>query len=260
MSFLIYFTIEGGGLSFFTFLGGNVTKEERDTRGEKARPPYLLSFSFSSSSIHCHVHLREQSWLFIRNLHLMLTIPFASLSPTNTHHRHTQKTMSIIFPAVTNMPTILYFFLLFFLIISLNDNARSSARVLGGAGGAGEENNHFYLQVGAWTLPSPIFSSQFFKFSNKLMIVLYLQNNAYHKISVTTTTTVSDNAADASGTGGRQDLENAVEKGSAGSYSWSVPRQKDGDKHPGFNLDYSAPKTHPPSHNWRRRRRRINGS
>jgi hypothetical protein len=29
-----------------------------------------------------------------------------------------------------------------------------------------------------------------------------------------------------------------------------VPQKKRGERHPGFNLDYSPPKTHPPSHNW----------
>ncbi|KAK9910867.1 hypothetical protein M0R45_034806 [Rubus argutus] len=34
------------------------------------------------------------------------------------------------------------------------------------------------------------------------------------------------------------------------SVSWLVPRKKRGiRKQPGFNLDYSPPKTHPPSHN-----------
>ncbi|XVF33532.1 hypothetical protein REPUB_Repub17cG0176800 [Reevesia pubescens] len=33
------------------------------------------------------------------------------------------------------------------------------------------------------------------------------------------------------------------------SVSWRVPHRKRGKKHPGFNLDYSPPKTHPPSHN-----------
>lgn len=33
------------------------------------------------------------------------------------------------------------------------------------------------------------------------------------------------------------------------SVSWRVPHKKHSDKHPGFNLDYSPPKTHPPSHN-----------
>ncbi|GMI69686.1 hypothetical protein HRI_000637900 [Hibiscus trionum] len=33
------------------------------------------------------------------------------------------------------------------------------------------------------------------------------------------------------------------------SVSWRVPHRKRGQKHPGFNLDYSPPKTHPPSHN-----------
>ena len=33
------------------------------------------------------------------------------------------------------------------------------------------------------------------------------------------------------------------------SVSWRVPHKKRGEKQPGFNLDYSPPKTHPPSHN-----------
>ncbi|KAK8631014.1 hypothetical protein V6N13_079781 [Hibiscus sabdariffa] len=32
------------------------------------------------------------------------------------------------------------------------------------------------------------------------------------------------------------------------SVSWRVPHEKRGGKHPGFNVDYSLPKTHPPSH------------
>lgn len=48
--------------------------------------------------------------------------------------------------------------------------------------------------------------------------------------------------------------ENAKKSGSAKkktlvSVPWRVPHSKRGDKHPGFNLDYSPPKTHPPSHN-----------
>ncbi|MBA0796403.1 hypothetical protein Gohar_007173 [Gossypium harknessii] len=31
--------------------------------------------------------------------------------------------------------------------------------------------------------------------------------------------------------------------------SWRVPHKKHGEKNPGFNLDYSPPKTHPPHHN-----------
>ncbi|OMP00643.1 hypothetical protein COLO4_12495 [Corchorus olitorius] len=38
-------------------------------------------------------------------------------------------------------------------------------------------------------------------------------------------------------------------KKSVVSVSWRVPHRKRGEKHPGFNLDYSPPKTHPPSHN-----------
>lgn len=33
------------------------------------------------------------------------------------------------------------------------------------------------------------------------------------------------------------------------SVSWRVPHRKRDEKQPGFNLDYSPPKTHPPSHN-----------
>ncbi|KAK8718397.1 hypothetical protein V6N13_045632 [Hibiscus sabdariffa] len=33
------------------------------------------------------------------------------------------------------------------------------------------------------------------------------------------------------------------------SVSWRVPHRKHGEKLPGFNLDYSPPKTYPPSHN-----------
>ncbi|KAF3440022.1 hypothetical protein FNV43_RR18300 [Rhamnella rubrinervis] len=33
------------------------------------------------------------------------------------------------------------------------------------------------------------------------------------------------------------------------SVSWPVPHKKRGEEQPGFNLDYSPPKTHPPSHN-----------
>ncbi|PON47295.1 hypothetical protein PanWU01x14_245440 [Parasponia andersonii] len=38
-------------------------------------------------------------------------------------------------------------------------------------------------------------------------------------------------------------------KSSVVSVSWRVPHKKCGEKQPGFNLDYSPPKTHPPSHN-----------
>ncbi|PKI71813.1 uncharacterized protein LOC116209083 [Punica granatum] len=40
-----------------------------------------------------------------------------------------------------------------------------------------------------------------------------------------------------------------AQDGSLVIVSWRVPRQKTSEKHPGFNLDYSPPKTHPPSHN-----------
>ncbi|KAI4354814.1 hypothetical protein L6164_003648 [Bauhinia variegata] len=33
------------------------------------------------------------------------------------------------------------------------------------------------------------------------------------------------------------------------SVSWRVPHKKTGEKNPGFNSDYSPPKTHPPIHN-----------
>lgn len=33
------------------------------------------------------------------------------------------------------------------------------------------------------------------------------------------------------------------------SVGWRVPRKKRGEQQPGFNLDYSPPKTHPPVHN-----------
>ncbi|KDP28792.1 hypothetical protein JCGZ_14563 [Jatropha curcas] len=42
----------------------------------------------------------------------------------------------------------------------------------------------------------------------------------------------------------------AVEKESVVSVPWRLPRSKrEENKQPGFNLDYSPPKTHPPSHN-----------
>ncbi|KAE8723329.1 Ubiquitin-like superfamily protein isoform 1 [Hibiscus syriacus] len=53
-------------------------------------------------------------------------------------------------------------------------------------------------------------------------------------------------------------VENEKEKSSSGeigaskpvvSVSWRVPHRKHGEKLPGFNQDYSPPKTHPPSHN-----------
>lgn len=40
-----------------------------------------------------------------------------------------------------------------------------------------------------------------------------------------------------------------AQDGSLVSVSWRVPRKKPSKKHPGFNSDYSPPKTHPPSHN-----------
>ncbi|KAF2303482.1 hypothetical protein GH714_018819 [Hevea brasiliensis] len=41
----------------------------------------------------------------------------------------------------------------------------------------------------------------------------------------------------------------SAEKKSLVSVPWRVPHNKRGEKHPGFNFDYSPPKTHPPSHN-----------
>ncbi|KAE8038694.1 hypothetical protein FH972_011173 [Carpinus fangiana] len=41
----------------------------------------------------------------------------------------------------------------------------------------------------------------------------------------------------------------AVETESLVSVSWHVPHKEHSEKNPGFNLDYSPPKTHPPSHN-----------
>lgn len=34
------------------------------------------------------------------------------------------------------------------------------------------------------------------------------------------------------------------------SVSWRVPPMEKHKGHPGFNVDYAGPKTHPPSHNW----------
>ncbi|XAR63200.1 hypothetical protein NMG60_11023057 [Bertholletia excelsa] len=41
----------------------------------------------------------------------------------------------------------------------------------------------------------------------------------------------------------------ASQKESLFSVSWRVPHKKRGEKQPGFSLDYSPPKTHPPVHN-----------
>ena len=41
----------------------------------------------------------------------------------------------------------------------------------------------------------------------------------------------------------------AVQTESLASVPWAVPHKKRSEKNPGFNLDYSPPKTHPPSHN-----------
>ncbi|KAJ8748986.1 hypothetical protein K2173_013425 [Erythroxylum novogranatense] len=40
-----------------------------------------------------------------------------------------------------------------------------------------------------------------------------------------------------------------ISKESLGSVSWRIPHNTRREKHPGFNLDYSPPKVHPPSHN-----------
>ncbi|KAJ8900396.1 hypothetical protein K2173_025036 [Erythroxylum novogranatense] len=41
----------------------------------------------------------------------------------------------------------------------------------------------------------------------------------------------------------------AVQKESPVSVPWKVPQNTHREKHPSFNLDYSPPRTHPPSHN-----------
>lgn len=41
----------------------------------------------------------------------------------------------------------------------------------------------------------------------------------------------------------------SVQTESLASVSWRVPHKKHSEQNPGFNLDYSPPKTHPPSHN-----------
>ncbi|KAM7508783.1 hypothetical protein LguiA_019236 [Lonicera macranthoides] len=40
-----------------------------------------------------------------------------------------------------------------------------------------------------------------------------------------------------------------AKKQSVSSVEWSVPHVKKGKEQPGFNVDYSPPKTHPPVHN-----------
>ncbi|XP_017625852.1 root meristem growth factor 10 [Gossypium arboreum] len=44
-------------------------------------------------------------------------------------------------------------------------------------------------------------------------------------------------------------VENEKKKNPSVAVSWRVPHKKHGEKNPGFNLDYSPPKTHPPHHN-----------
>ncbi|KAK9273603.1 hypothetical protein L1049_018413 [Liquidambar formosana] len=45
-------------------------------------------------------------------------------------------------------------------------------------------------------------------------------------------------------------ISGAVQSESFVSVSWHVPHdKKQGESQPGFNIDYSPPKTHPPSHN-----------
>lgn len=43
--------------------------------------------------------------------------------------------------------------------------------------------------------------------------------------------------------------EKVAKKQSVSSIDWSVPHMKKGEEQPGFNVDYSPPKTHPPVHN-----------
>ena len=44
-------------------------------------------------------------------------------------------------------------------------------------------------------------------------------------------------------------VSSSVQTESLVSVPWAVPHKKRNEKNPGFNLDYSPPKTHPPSHN-----------
>lgn len=48
--------------------------------------------------------------------------------------------------------------------------------------------------------------------------------------------------------GTRGSVSGAVQIGSLVTVSWRIPHAKR-SVHPGFNLDYSQPKIHPPSHN-----------
>ncbi|CAN6562612.1 unnamed protein product [Malus baccata var. baccata] len=57
-------------------------------------------------------------------------------------------------------------------------------------------------------------------------------------------------SASASGASVDHPITSRHDKSSFVSVSWCVPRNKRRvQKQPGFNLDYSPPKTHPPSHN-----------
>lgn len=49
---------------------------------------------------------------------------------------------------------------------------------------------------------------------------------------------------------GSDAVRTLTKKSVVSSVSWRVPQKKRVEKQPGFNLDYSPPKTHPPSHNW----------
>lgn len=48
--------------------------------------------------------------------------------------------------------------------------------------------------------------------------------------------------------GTRGAASGVVQAESLGTVSWRVPRHTH-KLHPGFNIDYAAPRTHPPSHN-----------
>ncbi|CAK9159374.1 unnamed protein product [Ilex paraguariensis] len=47
----------------------------------------------------------------------------------------------------------------------------------------------------------------------------------------------------------RVKILDAAQTESLATVSWRVPHRKRREKQPGFNLDYSPPKTHPPVHN-----------
>ncbi|KAH7687697.1 hypothetical protein IHE45_04G182700 [Dioscorea alata] len=58
-----------------------------------------------------------------------------------------------------------------------------------------------------------------------------------------TSTKVEDHAVKAVLVSGAVRIQSHV------SVSWHVPRMEKHRGHPGFNVDYAGPKTHPPSHN-----------